>query len=115
MSDSNTQIKDLTEMERLVIGLSLNFLNNLLGNQINHIENHDPNLIELLRTDQVAQEDFILLQSYQRITKNLSDVFGRTFSNLSREELDSLSRPGIKLELFLHEIFNIIVGNENEE
>jgi len=108
MNDENTQIKDLSEMERVVLGSSVNFVYNLINNQIYHIENHDPELSELLSTSELAQEDYILLQNLRDITEHLSELFGNTLSKLSHEEKESLAKPGIKLETFFHEIFNIV-------
>ena len=85
MRDENTQLKDLTEMERLIIGSSVNFVFNLLNNQIYHIENHDPELIELLRNNEMAQEDFILLQNFRETSHNVIELFGDTFKNITTE------------------------------
>lgn len=114
MSDSSTQVKDLTEMERLIVGSSVNFVYNLLNNQIYHIENHDPEMTELLRTNELAQEDFILLQNFRAVAEQVTKVFGETFSCVPIEEIESLSQPAIKLETFFHEIFSAIVCGDSE-
>lgn len=114
MSDENTQLKDLSEMERLVLGESLNFVFNLLNNQIYHIENHDPELSELLITNEKAQEDFILLQNCREIARNLEIIIGETFKSSTIGEMISLSNPGLKLEEFFHQLYSIVVcGEEN--
>ena len=114
MNNKNTQIKDLTEIERLVIGSSVNFVYNLINNQLYHIEHHDPELTELLTTNEIAQEDYILLQNLRDIAEQLTKLFGETFSELSDEEKEGLSKPGIKLEFFFQEICHAVsCGNSN--
>jgi hypothetical protein len=108
MNDENIQIKDLTEMERLVIGSSINFAYNIINSQIYHIEHHDPALTELLASNEIAQEDYILLQNLREVTEKLTNLFGNTLSSLSDEEKESLSKPGMKLEFFFQEIFHAI-------
>ncbi len=113
MSDENTQIKDLTEVERLMIGSSINLVYNIISNQINHIEHHDPELIELLNTNELAQEDYITLQNLRDVANQLTKLFGNTFSTLSDEEKESLSQPATKLEIFFEQIFNAVSCNDN--
>lgn len=113
MHDANIRIKDLTEMERLVIGSSLNFVYNLFNNQINNIERHDSGLTELLLTNENLQEDYILLQNFREVTEKLTNLVGETFSKLSDEEAESLSIPGIRLNNFLKEIFEILCCDNN--
>jgi hypothetical protein len=115
MSDENTQIKDLTEMERLIIGSSINFVYNLLNNQIYHIEHHDPALTDMLVNNEKAQEDYILLQNFRDVSYTLTDVFGNTFAKLSDEEKESLAKPGIKLETFFYEVFHAVSCGSNED
>ena len=116
MHDENTKIKDLTEIERLIIGSAVNLVYNLVNNQIYHIENHDPSLLESLSIDEKLQEDFILLQSLRDISLEISEVFGKTFENLSEEEIKSILKPGMKLEIFFQEIFDTIsCGNDNQK
>lgn len=114
MSDNSTQVKDLTEMERLIIGSSVNFVFNLLNNQIFHIENHDPSLLELLEKNEEAQEEFILLQNFRKTAEEVTKVFGKTFSDSSEEELEVLSLPAMKLERFFHEFFEVISCGHDE-
>jgi len=113
MSDGSTQVKDLTEMERLLVGSSINFVYNLISNQIYHIENHDPDMTELLRINEAAQEDYILLQNFRKTAEDMTKVFGETFIDLPMEDLAVLSQPAMKLERFFHEIFEAIAcGHE---
>ena len=113
MYDENTKLKDLTEMERLVIGGSVNFVYNILNNQIDHIENHDPELAELLITNEKAQEDYILLQNFREVAEQLTEVFAKTFSKMSTEEINTLAKPGMKLDNFFKEIFQSLSCDNN--
>lgn len=113
MRDENTQLNDLTEMERLVIGSSINFVYNILNSQIYHIEHHDPELAEILHSNEDVQEDYILLKSCREITNNLVELFGNTFSQMSYEELMILSKPGMKLDNFFKDICKTISCNDN--
>lgn len=108
MTDENTALKDLTEMEKVIIGLSVNFVYNLMNNQIFHIENHDPELTELLINSEAAQEEFILLKNCKEIALRLETLVATTFSSLSKEEKLSLAEPTIRLENFLEQAYNII-------
>jgi hypothetical protein len=113
MTDENTKLKDLTEMEKIVIGLSVNFVYNLIGNQIFHIENHDPKLQELLINNEAAQEEFILIKNCEEIAISLIEIMATTLSSLPKEEVSSLAKPAMKLEKFLEEVYEIIVYNNN--
>jgi len=108
MSNENTQVKDLTEMERMVLGGSANLLFNLLNNQIYHIEHHDPTLTNLLASDEKAQEEFILMKNFRDIALGLSKIFGKTFDSMSDEERDSLDKPGTILEVICQEICHAV-------
>jgi hypothetical protein len=113
MDDGNTQIKDLTEIERMIIGSSTNFVFNLINNQLYHIENHDPELLELLNTNERAQEDYILLQNLRNTAEKVVELFGGTFSALSDDDKETLSKPAIKLEEYFQGIFHIVSCDGN--
>ena len=116
MHDENTKIKDLTEIERLIIGSSLNFVYNLLSSQINHIENHDENLLNLLNNNEELQEDLILLKNFRSTTEELTELFGEILLKLSDEDKEILSKPGIKLDFFFREIFlSVSCGDHIDE
>jgi hypothetical protein len=93
----------------------MNFVYNLVNTQIDHIEHHEPVLTELLSTNEVAQEDYILLQNLREAAETLTNLFGNTLSTLSVEESESLSKPAMKLEFFFQNIFHVIsCGGHNE-
>jgi len=113
MSDSDKKLKDLTEMERLVIGSSLNFVCNIFNNQIFHIQHHDPELTEMLSYNEIAQEQFILLNNFKDVATELSKVFGETFSNMTQEQMDALYTPGHILDSFFEQIYSVIACSNN--
>ena len=115
MSDGNTALKDLSEMQRLVIGSAVNFLYNVINNQIYHIENHNQELLDFLRCNEKAQEEYILLQNFREIASDMTMLMGETLSSLSDEEKEDLSIPGIKLEMFLQSVFNLIGCGSNDD
>lgn len=115
MTDINTKIKDLTEVEKLMIGSSLNFASNLISIQINHVENHDPQLTELIRTSQQAQEEFILLKNFKEIADTLTELFGESFEGYSGEDLHSLYSPAMKLESLFKSVFNAVNCSVEDE
>ena len=115
MSNMDTQLKDLTEMERMVIGSSVNFVFNIMNNQIYHIEHHDSEMTKLLENNEAAQEDYILLQNFRKIAENITELFADTFNKCSKEELAALMQPGRKLEQFFHDIFESISCGNHEE
>ncbi len=108
MGNENISIKDLTEMQRLIIGNSVNFLFNVLSSQLFHIENHDQNLLNYLNDNEKAQEDYILLQNFKKIANEVTLLVVETFNDMSDEEKESLSIPSSKLENFLHDLFNLV-------
>lgn len=115
MSTLETQIKDLTEIERLIIGNSLNFTSNILALQIFHIENHDPEMLKLIRESEQAQEEFILLKSSKRVADELNELMGSSFNECSVEEIESLKIPIIRLESLFKSVFEVINCNDSSE
>lgn len=112
MSDVNTPVQDLTEMERLIIGSAVNFLYNIFDKRILDIENNDPELLQKVTENQQLQQDFILLRSFRDVAESTAEMFGATFSEDEREVLLEVA---LKLDLYLHSIFNIINSDNEEE
>ena len=114
MSDINTPIKDLTEIERLVVGNSVNFFFNMISNQIYHIEHHEPRFLEELQKDEKVQQDYIILTNFRDTADHMCSLFSDTFKNISTEDIVDLSVPASALETFFHSIFSILSENYNE-
>lgn len=115
MSGQDTALKDLSSIERLVVGTTLNFAYNLFSSQIEHIEHHDENLSEMLKNNEEAQKDFILLQNFKNISNNLVEIIGETFNDIPDNEREYLIQPAFKIEMFYKSLFDTLsCGNEEE-
>ena len=111
VSNADTALKDLTEMEKIVIGLSVNFVYNLIDNQIFHIDHHDPELSELLIRSESAQEEYILLQNCKQVAYNFQKLMGTVVASLPVEDISGLTKPALRLENFLEQVYQVIACN----
>jgi hypothetical protein len=115
MYDKDIKIKDLSEIEKLIIGSSVNFFYNLLLQQLAHIENNDSNLLDLLSKDQKAQEDYILLQNTKNASKKIAEIMASALDDLVDDQIDALARPNYLFEQFFTSIFDTLMGQRHSE
>ncbi len=111
----NTSLKDLTEVEKMILGSSLNFASNIINIHITHIENHDPKLMDLIRTNSEAQAELILLKNVRQIADKFITMIGDDLSKCSDDDLRSLSIPALKLDSLYKSVFNTVNCSDDKD